>query len=429
MAKSRNTKDDGAKLSFKEAARQVLTEISKPLSAAEITKIAFEKNLLATDGKTPAATMAAQIYLDIRDNPKSQFIKVKSGTFALRNQKETSDGEAYVARHNQTVREMLLKHLHEIDPKEFEYLIAALLDKIGFENVEVVGGTGDGGVDLVGTLTVGGITDVKTVIQAKRYKNTIGSKIIRELRGSAELTKRGLIITTASFSKDAIQEADQPNKMPISLVNGERFVELLIEHEVGIRKTSVEILSIDDEFLDSVGSETFVGRDTDNRSLSLWPLPGGTDQYFTTLLKYLDYVAASKPSQEQAIEWFMKTYSTVESAKTARGYTGVPRSMGLTILTDGKFVLSNLGQELLKERSGKKLLEILEENIVGISEMLEAIKKEPLSEKQVWAYLNESLNLGWKTYAQTRFRLIWMQNAAAIEKSDSGLFKLITERK
>jgi hypothetical protein len=413
------------KLGFKEAAKQILRESDRPLSAADIIRIGLDRGLITTEGKTPSATMGALLYLDIRDNPKSEFIKVKAGLFSLRNHKDSSDGEEYVARHNQKIRESLLKHLHEIDPKEFEYLIAALMDKIGFENVEVVGGTGDGGVDLIGDLTVGGITNVKTVIQAKRHTNNIGSKVIRELRGSAELTKRGLIITTADFSKDAIEESDQPNKMPISLVNGERFVELLVEHEVGIRKTKVEILTVDDDFLGNVGSEKFATRSTDGRSLSIWPLPGGTDQYFTTLLKYLEYVKSNTPSQDDAVKWFMRTYKTVESAKTAKGYTGVPRSMGLVSNDQGHFKLTELGVGLLNDPSHRRLVDVLEQTIIGVSEILEAIEKGPLTEKEIWTYLNESLSLGWKTSAQPRFRLTWLQNAHAVEKLENGTFRIM----
>jgi len=413
------------KLGFKEVAKQILRESDRPLSAAEITRIGLDRNLIETDGKTPSATMGALLYLDIRDNPKTDFIKVKAGLFGLRNHKDSSDGEEYVARHNQKIRESLLKHLHEIDPKEFEYLIAALLDKIGFENVEVVGGTGDGGVDLIGDLTVGGITNVKTVIQAKRHTSNIGSKVIRELRGSAELTKRGLVITTADFSKDAIEESEQTNKMPISLVNGERFIELLIEHEVGIKKTKVDILTIDGEFLESVGSERFAGASTDARSLSIWPLPGGTDQYFATLIKYLGFVRAKSPSQAEAIKWFMDTFKTVESAKTAKGYTGVPRSMGLAGIDQGHFKLTELGNKLLDNPTHSNLVDALELSIVGVSEILEALQKGPLTEKEICTYLNESLSLGWKTSAQPRFRLTWLQNAKAIEKQENGAFKVL----
>jgi len=56
-----------------------------------------------------------------------------------------------------------------MDPFQFEYLVAELLEKIGYENVEVTSRSGDKGIDVVGDLTVGGLTDVKTVIQVKRY--------------------------------------------------------------------------------------------------------------------------------------------------------------------------------------------------------------------------------------------------------------------
>jgi len=120
----------------------------------------------------------------------------------------------------------------------------------------------------------------------------------------------------------------------------------------------------------------------------------------------------------------MKTFETVESAKTARSYTNVPRSMGLIIMTNGKFSLTDLGKQLLKDATREKLLEVLESNIIGITEILKALEKESLTERQIWTYLNESLNLGWKTYAQTRFRLLWLQNASAIRKLENGQYQL-----
>jgi len=279
-------------------------------------------------------------------------------------------------------------------------------------------------VDVVGDLTVGGITNVKTVIQAKRFKNVIGSKIIRELRGSAELTKRGLIITTSHFSKDAIEEADQVNKMPISLINGERLVDLLVEHEVGVKKTNIEIITLDDTYLNQTNAESYLGRKIEDRSLALWPLPGGADQYFASLLKFLEFVEEKSPNQKEATAWFIDSFDSVESEKTAKGYTNVPRSMGLIEVHDGRFVLSKLGQELIKNRTERKLLEVLEENIVGVSEILAALREESLSERQIWQYLNDSLDLGWKSYMQIGFRLRWLQGAKAVKKLENGLYGL-----
>ena len=66
------------KLTFLELARQVLTEAKRPLAPSEIWKIALSQNYnsrLSTQGKTPAQTLYAAIFLDERDNPDTNFIK------------------------------------------------------------------------------------------------------------------------------------------------------------------------------------------------------------------------------------------------------------------------------------------------------------------------------------------------------------------
>jgi len=70
--------------SFKDIAYQILKEIGKPLHSREITKIALKHGLLKTAGKTPEATMNAQLIVDINNKKdKSRFIKVGPSTFAL----------------------------------------------------------------------------------------------------------------------------------------------------------------------------------------------------------------------------------------------------------------------------------------------------------------------------------------------------------
>jgi len=69
------------KLTFLELAKKVLEEEEKPLSAEEIWTVAQEKSYdkeIGTKGKTPVATIAARIYIDIRDNKDSNFIKLDS---------------------------------------------------------------------------------------------------------------------------------------------------------------------------------------------------------------------------------------------------------------------------------------------------------------------------------------------------------------
>lgn len=70
--------------SFKDIAFQILKEAGKPLHSKEITKIALERGWLKTAGKTPEATMNAQLVVDINSKKeKSRFIKTAPSTFGL----------------------------------------------------------------------------------------------------------------------------------------------------------------------------------------------------------------------------------------------------------------------------------------------------------------------------------------------------------
>jgi len=69
---------------FKQIAYQILKETGKALHSKEITKIALEREWLNTAGKTPDATMNAQLIVDINSKKdKSRFIKTDLSTFAL----------------------------------------------------------------------------------------------------------------------------------------------------------------------------------------------------------------------------------------------------------------------------------------------------------------------------------------------------------
>lgn len=71
--------------SFKDIAYQILKEAGKPLHSKEITKIALERDWLKTAGKTPEATMNAQLIVDINSKKeKSLFVKTAPSTFTLR---------------------------------------------------------------------------------------------------------------------------------------------------------------------------------------------------------------------------------------------------------------------------------------------------------------------------------------------------------
>lgn len=71
------------KLSMKDAAQVVLEEAGGPLKSNEILKQAQEKGLIKTEGKTPEATMAAQLSVAVKRGDE-RFVKTKPGVYGLK---------------------------------------------------------------------------------------------------------------------------------------------------------------------------------------------------------------------------------------------------------------------------------------------------------------------------------------------------------
>lgn len=127
---------------------------------------------------------------------------------------------------------VVLDQVLELDDKEFEILVGHLLTALGFEGSEVVGKSGDGGVDATGELNVANLAKVKVFVQAKRYKRgaKIAAAVVRQLRQAIPFGGQGAFITTADFQSAAAEVALENGFPRIGLVNGRQLVDLLIEH-------------------------------------------------------------------------------------------------------------------------------------------------------------------------------------------------------
>ncbi|MGJ6966515.1 restriction endonuclease [Streptosporangium sp. G11] len=94
-----------------------------------------------------------------------------------------------------------LERVDRMTGDRFEALVEALLRREGFRGVRRVGGSGDGGVDVVATAPGGD----RFVIQCKRWGTSVGSPQIRDLLGAlhAYPGHRGVLVTSAAFTAPA----------------------------------------------------------------------------------------------------------------------------------------------------------------------------------------------------------------------------------
>ncbi|MEO8288218.1 MAG: HTH domain-containing protein [Chloroflexota bacterium] len=238
-----------AQLSFTDAAERILREYAdrKPMNYRDLTRKALELGLIKTRGLTPEQTMYAQILTEMDRNQKrgeqGRFIKHGRGLIGLTNWIDVGLASE-IEQHNNEVRKRLRNRLYGITPGEFEDLIGSLLITIGFESVQVTSRSNDGGIDVRGTLVVAGVIRTNMAVQAKRWRNNVQAPIVQQVRGSLGTHDQGLIITTSDFSPGARQEAERSNAVPVALMNGEQLVTLLVEHNIGISRTSYDLIEL-----------------------------------------------------------------------------------------------------------------------------------------------------------------------------------------
>lgn len=164
--------------------------------------------------------------------------KDKSEGEILEEQEEHLPDEADVFKETD-----LLEVLQKLSPKGFEQVCGTLLRELDFQKVEITGKSHDGGIDGFGTLEINPFITMKVLFQFKRYKGTVARAQVGDFRnamlGRAE---KGIIITTGTFSQDAIKEAEREGAPKIELVDGETLVTMFKKAELGLKpKTIYEV--------------------------------------------------------------------------------------------------------------------------------------------------------------------------------------------
>jgi restriction system protein len=149
-------------------------------------------------------------------------------------------------------QQLTLSILATIKPDAFERLCQRILRESGFTRVEVLGRSGDGGIDGFGVLRVN-LVSFHVFFQCKRWKGSVGASVVRDFRGAmVGRADKGLIITTSTFTTDARREATRDGAPAIDLVDGEALCTLLKDLRLGLSVKLVEEVEVEPKFFSSI---------------------------------------------------------------------------------------------------------------------------------------------------------------------------------
>lgn len=163
--------------------------------------------------------------------------------------------DAAIAEIERSLADDLLARLITGSLAFFEKAVVDLLVAMGYGQGragagQVLGRSGDGGIDGVINEDALGLDAV--YVQAKRYAqdNSIGRPAIQQVVGSltGEGAAKGVFVTTSTFSKDAERFVERISQR-IVLIDGRRLARLMIAHGVGVRAVQTFTRSeIDENF-------------------------------------------------------------------------------------------------------------------------------------------------------------------------------------
>lgn len=151
---------------------------------------------------------------------------------------------------NQLVND-LLTVIETMHWRRLEVIVVELLQAMGYGKGEVTQRTKDGGFD--GILLGDEFGFDRIYIQSKRYKKSrkVSASEVRDFSGTldSEGSKKGIIITTSAYTREAINYINKLKEKHIELIDGERLAKLLIRHKIGVKvRKKIIIQAIDDDY-------------------------------------------------------------------------------------------------------------------------------------------------------------------------------------
>ncbi len=253
---------------------RVAWAITYLVQAGLLVRTGRSKYIISETGKEEAKIMPDKIkwaYLDKLSSFKAfkeirhKKIKDKSNDKVEEDFETTPDDtpdeevDKIFEKRNRMLENDLLNTLEKVKPPDFERIIIDVVLALGYgknyeEMAKVLGQPNDQGVD--GEISQDKLGFDKIYLQAKRWdrKSNVGPDKIRDFIGALTIkhAKKGILITTAKFSKEAIETAKRDSDHSVKLIDGYELTSLMVENTVGVRKIKEYTLKeIDEGYFES----------------------------------------------------------------------------------------------------------------------------------------------------------------------------------
>ena len=124
--------------------------------------------------------------------------------------------------------ELIADLISQLDPYDFQDLVAGVLRAMGFRAVSSPPGP-DRGIDIIAHPDPFGFERPRIKVQVKHRQGSVGGPEMRSFLGTLRAGDSGLYVSTGGFTRDAMLEAER-SREPVKLLDRDDFIRLLLEH-------------------------------------------------------------------------------------------------------------------------------------------------------------------------------------------------------
>ncbi|MBV8545688.1 MAG: restriction endonuclease [Acidobacteria bacterium] len=183
---------------------------------------------------------AGRLYKQWKDQQPEEEPEAEDEEFAT----EAVDAAMTLEEAEESAWSEIETYLAEMNPYDFQQLVAGLLRGMGYHVSWVSPPGPDRGIDVIAHSDPLGITGPRIKVQVKRTAERIPSRDVRSFFAVIADVDVGLFVATGGFTKDAEDETRTQERRRVMLLDLRRFFDLWVEHYARIPEQSRRLLPL-----------------------------------------------------------------------------------------------------------------------------------------------------------------------------------------
>ena len=156
-------------------------------------------------------------------------ITAPKGTVEHEVEEEDQETPPFYEETEAKASELIADMISQLDPYDFQDLVAGVLRAMGFNAVSSKPGA-DQGIDIVAYPDAFGFERPRIKVQVKhRQTTTTGGPEMRSFLGALRTGDNGLYVSTGGYTRDALMEAERSREQ-VTCLDRDQFIRLMLEH-------------------------------------------------------------------------------------------------------------------------------------------------------------------------------------------------------